>query len=377
VNNLASTDEAKILCCIFNYAPHYRIALFRKFERAIPCHFYFGDNPGYKLKKLDLRDLESNTNVHNSIFITKNFYWISGTLSLLFKKYRKYLITGEIRCLSSWFILITARLSGKQIYLWSHGYYGTEKGIKALIKKFYFLLARGTFLYNNYSKKLMIEKGLNADNLFIVYNSLDYEQLLTVRNRIKKTNLYIEKFGNSFPVLVFIGRLEKGKKLSLLIEAMDIIRKETPLNLIIIGDGEEREDLWKQVLTKGLESSVWFTGALYEELKIGEFISNADICISPGNVGLTAVHSLSYGTPVITHNNLLHQMPEFEIITAKVNGEFFVEGDPASLANVIQAWLTAHPSKTKELIETCYKKVDEFYNPDYQVGIFKKHLLQV
>ena len=44
--------------------------------------------------------------------------------------------------------------------------------------------------------------------------------------------------------------------------------------------------------------------------------------VSPGNVGLTAIHSLSYGTPVLTHNNFNNQMPEVESIQPGFNGYF-------------------------------------------------------
>lgn len=53
-----------------------------------------------------------------------------------------------------------------------------------------------------------------------------------------------------------------------------------------------------------------------------EFIYNADLCVSPGNVGLTAMHSLVFGCPVITHNCFEWQMPEFEAIQPGITGDF-------------------------------------------------------
>ena len=52
----------------------------------------------------------------------------------------------------------------------------------------------------------------------------------------------------------------------------------------------------------------------YDENEIGDLIYNADLCVSPGNVGLTAIHTLTYGTPVLSHANFPNQMPEFEAI---------------------------------------------------------------
>ena len=40
-----------------------------------------------------------------------------------------------------------------------------------------------------------------------------------------------------------------------------------------------------------------------DKLKIiSKYLYYADICVSPGNVGLTAIHSLTYGTPVNSQN---------------------------------------------------------------------------
>ena len=51
----------------------------------------------------------------------------------------------------------------------------------------------------------------------------------------------------------------------------------------------------------------------------------SDLTVSPGNIGLTAIHSLSYGTPVCSHSNFNNQMPESEAI---INFEkwFFFSG---------------------------------------------------
>ena len=53
--------------------------------------------------------------------------------------------------------------------------------------------------------------------------------------------------------------------------------------------------------------------------------------VSPGNVGLTAMHALVYGIPVISHSNAAAQMPEFEAITPGLTGELFKENDVFSL----------------------------------------------
>ena len=79
--------------------------------------------------------------------------------------------------------------------------------------------------------------------------------------------------------------------------------------MVIIGDGQEREKLEK--LSRQLDVKTWFYGACYDDVQTAQLIYDADICVSPGNVGLTAMHVMSFGTPVITHSNFVNQMPPF------------------------------------------------------------------
>ena len=61
-------------------------------------------------------------------------------------------------------------------------------------------------------------------------------------------------------------------------------------------------------------------GETFDEAEISKLLNHADLCVSPGNVGLTAMHALAYGVPVATHNDFKNQMPEFEAITPGKTG---------------------------------------------------------
>ncbi|MEZ4897633.1 MAG: hypothetical protein R2806_12390 [Saprospiraceae bacterium] len=61
--------------------------------------------------------------------------------------------------------------------------------------------------------------------------------------------------------------------------------------------------------------------------KLSTFFYNSAVCVSPGNIGLTGVHSMSFGCPVISHNNFVEQMPEFEIIREGETGYFFQQNN--------------------------------------------------
>ena len=112
----------------------------------------------------------------------------------------------------------------------------------------------------------------------------------------------------------------------------------------------------------------------YDEKVNAELVYHADLCVSPGNVGLTAIHSMMFGTPVITHNNFAYQMPEFEAIRSSGTGDFFEQGSIDSLALSIGNWFVNKSGKRLEVRNACFKEIDEQWNPYFQMKAFKSVL---
>jgi len=110
---------------------------------------------------------------------------------------------------------------------------------------------------------------------------------------------------------------------------------------------------------------------LFEEERLGELIYNADVCVSPGNVGLTAIHCLTYGTPVITNDNFTNQGPEFEVIRENVTGAFFKENSVEDLCRKIKAWTSLSSENRESTRKQCQTIIAEHYTPQYQVNVLK------
>lgn len=360
------------ICLVYNYAHHYRTSIFCLIDKEIGCDFVFGDKY-LDVKKMDYRLLRNNVKeVHNKKI--GPFFYQNKVLSLLWKGYDSFIMLGEPMNISTWGVLLLSKVFHKKVYLWSHGWYGREGLGKKYIKKVFFNLATGVLLYGNYARNLMIENGFNPNKLFVVHNSLDYDKQIAIRHQLKKDQIYQEHFGNKYPVLLFVGRLTKVKRLDMLLELirMSVINNQ-PLNLIFIGTGEEQGELQRMADSYNINPYVWFYGASYDEMELSTLIYNADICVAPGNVGLTAMHSLVYGCPVITHDNLKEQMPEFEAIQKNITGDFFRQGDVDSLYSVVQNWIKNHMNR-EEIRKSAYKEIDLNWNPYAQLKIIKKVL---
>lgn len=367
------------LCLIYNTAPRYREAIFCAIDRNYDCDWYFGETKT-DIKEMDI-SLLKNVQYYKTCGNPSKMYWKRGILKLLFQKqYQNFFILAEVRCLTDYLFLGLAAMlfPQKRIYIWTHGWYGKEKGIIARLKLWQFKKVTGAFVYGDRAKRLLIEQGIPAERLFAIHNSLDYDTHKALRKKIQPSSIYKDHFQNDLPTIVFIGRLTKVKKLDMVIDALVILRdKGEKYNLVFVGDGSEAETLRMQVQEKRMDEQVWFYGACYNENTNAELIYNADLCVSPGNVGLTAMHALVFGCPVITHNSFEWQMPEFEAIKVGVTGDFFQKDNVSNLAMVISRWFVNKSNEREIVRKACFEEIDTNWNPYYQMDQIKKNMILV
>lgn len=360
-------------CLIYNFAQHYRQSIFTLMDENMDIDFYFGDKME-DVKKLDYGLFENKVaEVHNVNL--GQFLWQEDVVKLVFKKYDTFIILGQYKCLSTWLILILSKLLRKRVFFWSHGWYGKETKFQIFIKKFFFGLANGTMLYGNYARELMIKEGLNPQKLFVIYNSLNYDSQVDIRQRLSETEIFKSHFGNFFPNLVFVGRFTKIKQLDLLVEALSICKQQGYFyNLTFVGDGEELNKLRNLVNSKVLSENVWFYGATYDEMELSNLLYNADLCVAPGNIGLTAMHAMVYGCPCLSHNNFSMQMPEFEAIKQDITGNFFEYNNSKSLSDTIIRWFSRHYNDRDIIRNACFKEIDEKWNPYNQIKLIHEFM---
>lgn len=363
------------LALVFNLAPKYREAIYSAIDKKYDCDWYFGGKVE-DIKGFDISLLKHAEVVDNRPLIHTSLYRQHSVFSKVMSgKYDGIIMIGEPFNLTTWKILISSKFKKKRpkIYLWSHGWYGREGYCKKIIKRVYFRLADHVFTYGEYAKKIAIEQGFNESKLTAIHNSLNYPVQKKLREKLKSTSIYCDYFRNNNPVLIFIGRLTYVKKLNVLINAVaELNRDKTPLNLIFVGDGEAKTDLQNQVSTLDINNRIWFYGECYDEEINAELIYNADLCVSPGNVGLTAIHSLMFGTPVITHNDFKNQMPEFEAIKQNETGAFFEYGNLDSLKKTIIEWFENHNSDREKVRKACFDEVDTQWTPEFQLNVLRK-----
>ncbi|EIY46708.1 glycosyltransferase [Bacteroides nordii] len=364
------------ICCIFNIGTHYRYPIYNRMALELGCDFYFGDQLLVPIKKMEYEELKGFRSELHNVFLLSQFYWQTKSIRLIFKPYTHYILVGEPYCLSSWVILLFAKIMRKKTIGWTHGWYGREGCVKKRVKKIFFSLFSRLMVYGEYAITLMEKEGFERSKMFCIANSLDYDNQLIIRNKLEPSTIYSSHFGNSYPVLFYIGRIQKSKKIELVIQVIASLKQQgVNLNFVVVGKDVDGVGLEHEVEKYQLNDHVWIYGPCYDEIRIGEMFYNADICVSPGNVGLTVIHAFTYGCPVITHDNFSFQGPEFEAIIKGKTGDFFVENDVNSLADTIQKWLNQNSYSREDIRQFAYQTIDTKWNLYYQMDVLKRVFL--
>ena len=105
-------------------------------------------------------------------------------------------------------------------------------------------------------------------------------------------------------------------------KALDL--SENFLPLIIIGDGEEFNNIKTWITDHNLEENIHLKGAIFDTNELEQYFRQAYACISPGQAGLSVLTSMGNGTPFITKRSAITGGEIFNIKN-KVNGITYLE----------------------------------------------------
>lgn len=354
------------LCCIFNYAPFYRKSIFNAIDREFDAQFCFSDIE-LDIKKMDYSNFKKRPIRVYDRFIPLLFRF--GLIKLALKDYKYYLVIGDVNISYLLFIPL-CHLLGKKVYAWGHGF-KTFSGKIGWYQKWLSKHFDIYFTYGEGGKQRMIDLGIPANKLEVIYNSLN--EGVDKNEQVKyHSNCISKHYDNNYPTLLFVGRLTKIKQLDWIIKAQAYHKsKGLNYNLLIIGDGAERQELEQLVRKLELTNQVWFYGQCYDNNELSVLLFNVSLCVSPGNVGLTALHAMSYGTPVISNDDFESQMPEYETIIPNKTGLLYKKGDFHDFCNKIEEWLSLNIERDV-VRQNCYDVINNHYNSKYQIELLKR-----
>lgn len=359
-------DRKERVAVVYSHFPHYREAVFDELQNSKRYSYTF-----FIGSKNRFESIKSGASTESMVMVRQ---MLLGPFTVQVGLFRKLLtgnfdhiiFLGNPYILTNWPYALFARLTGRRVYFWTHGWLRVERRLRGAVRNLYYSIPHGLMLYGARAKRIGVSLGFSETNMHVIYNSLDYDRQKVERIRIERNEKNIEVYGS---YLVCVARLTKELKVHQAIEALSIVQRDTGrlITLQLIGDGPLRQELME--LAQKLNVNVVFNGAVYDEKRIADIVYHARAMISPGKVGLTAMHGLAYGIPIITHGNLDNQMPEVEAIEPGVTGDFFEENDVESLAAVVTKWLEK-PRSTKERL-SAIATIEDRYTPQSQVQMIE------
>ncbi len=129
-------------------------------------------------------------------------------------------------------------------------------------------------------------------------------------------------------VLTHISNFRPVKRVLDVVKVFELVRKEHPCRLVMVGDGPDRAEAEAYAISHGFADEVRFTG---KTLDIGSVLACSDAFLLPSSTesfGLAALEAMSYGVPVIASRTA--GLPE--VVRHGVDGFLEPVGDVQAMA---------------------------------------------
>lgn len=278
------------------------------------------DTPGLEVRRL--------TNYFGVVKKTEILCLQAGLLRLIDpSQFDAMIAEYNPRILTNWLALAKAKRKRIPFLWWGHGFGAESTPLTRRIRLWLTHYADGVILYHHPQADRLVACGIPREKIFVAPNSLDTEA--------------IEGFAIPYrpaerPLVLYIGRLIPEKKVDLLIRGFALALSHLPpsTRLAIVGDGPEAASLRDLALGLNLADRIEFAGAIYDEQTLSPWFNAAWISVSPGGVGLSAIHSLCYGIPMAVAKDEGHG-PERAALIEGETARFFDSDQPEALADCL------------------------------------------
>ena len=249
--------------------------------------------------------------------------------------------------------MVRARASGMGVVLWGHGFSKQESALRGALRNGVARRAHSVLVYNRSTADALVAGGLDANRVFVAPNALDQAPIQAAREHWLAEPDRLAGFRREHdlgegPVLLFVSRLGADRRADVLLRAGALLRDAHPdLRVAIVGDGPDSGRLRALSTELGLDDLARFPGAVYDETELAPWFLSASAFVYPVNIGLSLLHAMGYGRPVITSDNLRNHGPEIDALRPGHTGLTYKEADHEDLARVVGGLLGDDALRTR------------------------------
>lgn len=270
------------------------------------------------------------------------FVWQSGLSLNGLAKGDVAVVCGDVHQLSSLWIAWCAKLRGIRVVWWGHHKTATstERGVKIRL----FIARRLSDVMLAYTRtgiSYLECRGFKKGRVFATGNTIDQVPIKKAIAAWDGVDRFAGKKG-----LLCCSVLREKVKLDLVIRALADERLKDAV-MAVIGEGPMKAEYERVAVECGVADRIAWLGATRDQEVMAPWFLSAKAFVYPGSVGLSILHAMSYGLPVVVHGNANHQMPEYEVMEDGKTGVCFAEDDIGDLVCKIVMLLTDEPARMK------------------------------
>lgn len=323
--------------------PKYRVPVFRELASrpGIDFRLVYAQEPGLPNAEADGYRAEFGPQ-RRVVVRGQVFMWHGAHVASMSRRAADVVaMTWNTRYLSLMPAIMLGRARDVGMILWGHGFSKNESPGRLRLRMLMGRMATAVLLYNHGAARLAIEAGIEKEKVFVALNALDQRPIQAARAAWIGEPGKIEAFRRTQglegrPVVLFVSRLEEANRVDLLLQAVARMQAKLPgTTAVIVGKGVDEPRLRRMAEELGLGDLARFTGSIYDEAALAGWMTSADAFCYPANIGLSLLHALGYGLPVVTGDNLASHNPEIEALEDGKNGLLFKDGDVDSLAQTL------------------------------------------
>lgn len=183
----------------------------------------------------------------------------------------------------------------------------------------------------------------------------------------------LHKISNSKPKILSVGRLDKEKRVDVLIKAFSKVLPIVDAELIIAGKGKEKSNLLKLTQKLGMDKNISFLGFVPDK-DLPNLYRTCDVFAIAGIAELQSIATLeamASGLPVVAAKVMA--LPE--LVHDGENGYLFDQGDFESLARYLVKLLKDSNLRKKMSVHSL--KIIRHHNMENTVRSYEKIYMQV
>jgi len=137
------------------------------------------------------------------------------------------------------------------------------------------------------------------------------------------------------PVVLYLGRIDREKSLSTLVQAIPEVLAQQPVHFVFAGGGSTVRKLRREIKKAGVQGSVSVTGAIpHNSQLLVAMYQAADIFVMPSIMetqSISTMEAMAAGKPIVAANS--GALPE--LVHHEKNGLLFAPGNSTALASAL------------------------------------------